>query len=82
MTTEKKDKQISRKDFLKGVGTSIAGVTLMGGVGSLLTACTDKAAAPSTSATAEKPQWPFTYAKLDAEKAGQKAYDAYKTGAG
>lgn len=80
MTTEKKDKQISRKDFLKGVGTSIAGVTLLGGVGSLLTGCSDQNA--QANASTEKPEWPFKYTKLDADKAAQRAYDAYKTGAG
>jgi len=80
MSTEKKDKQLSRKDFIKGVGTSIAGVTLLGGVGGILTACTDKTAA--TAGAIEKPEWPFTYTKLDADKAAQRGYDAYKTGAG
>lgn len=86
MSIEKKDKEISRKDFLKGVGTSIAGVALLGGVGSVLTACSSPAAvAPEPQPQAGvlgKPQWPFTYVKVDADKAAQRGYDAYKTGAG
>ncbi|SNS11744.1 hypothetical protein SAMN05446037_1004155 [Anaerovirgula multivorans] len=84
MTIEKKDKEISRKDFLKGVGVSLAGVTLLGGVGGVLTACSDQAtAAPEPIAgESEKPQWPFTYVKVDPDKAAIRGYDAYKTGAG
>ena len=35
----KQGKQITRKDFLKGMGVSVAGVVMAGGMGSLLTAC-------------------------------------------
>lgn len=86
MTVEKNEKQISRKDFLKGVGKTVAGVTILGGVSGLLTACsTPTDATPEAQtpvAVTEKPQWPFTYVKLDPAKAEQRAYDAYKTGAG
>ncbi len=84
MTIEKKDKQISRKDFIKGVGKSLAGVTILGGVGGILTACSDEAnvAPQPMSGGTDTPQWPFTYVKLDADKAAERAYDAYKTGAG
>ncbi len=85
MTIEKNDKQISRKDFLKGVGKTVAGVTILGGMGGILTACNSPAAVtPDASAVGEagKPEWPFPYVKLDPAKAEQRAYDAYKTGAG
>jgi len=79
MSNNQNEKQISRKDFLKGVGTTIAGVTLLGGVSGILTACSEKEASADLS---KAPQWPFKYEKLDAEKAAKRAYDAYKTGAG
>ncbi|AOY77806.1 hypothetical protein [Clostridium formicaceticum] len=79
MTIEKKEKEISRKDFLKGVGASIAGVTLLGGVGGILTACSDQTTAEvqTTVEAKGKPEWPFPYAKLDADKAAERAYHAY-----
>ena len=87
MSIENNDKQISRKDFLKGVGKTVAGVTILGGVSGLITACSSPTAvtpepAPAPVAEIGTPQWPFPYAKLDAVKAEQRAYDAYKTGAG
>lgn len=72
--TEKK--QITRKDFLKGVGVSVAGVAMAGGVGALLTGCTT--AAVNTTGSTETPQWPFKYVKLDPEKVKERAYNAYK----
>ena len=85
MSIEINDKQLSRKEFLKGVGKTVAGVTILGGVGGILTACSSPAAVtPDAPPVAEigRPEWPFPYAKLDAGKAEQRAYDAYKTGAG
>lgn len=73
--------EMSRKDFLKGVGKAVAGVTVAGAFGSVLTGCSTQeatvvpAAAP---ATPEKPQWPFPYKKLDADKAAERAFKAYK----
>lgn len=81
MTIEKNNKEISRKDFLKGVGASLAGVTLLGGVGGILTACSDSASASATETVVgetEKPQWPFTYVKVDPDQAAERAYNAYK----
>ncbi len=69
------EKQISRKDFLKGVGTTVAGVTVIGTLGSVLSGC-----APTTASveTPEKPEWPFPYTKIDADKAAERAFNAYK----
>lgn len=65
-------KEISRKDFMKKMGTSIAGVAVVGGVSGLLTGCTSTA-----SADVKAPQYPFKYVAIDAEKAKDRAYKAY-----
>jgi len=75
MTMNEK-KQITRKDFLKGVGVSVAGVAMAGGVGALLTGCTT--AAVDTTGSTEKPQWPFKYVKLDPATVEARAYTGYK----
>ncbi|MDF2531952.1 MAG: split soret cytochrome c precursor [Clostridia bacterium] len=67
--------EISRKEFLKGVGKAVAGVTVVGTLGSVLTGCTT---AEPTSAVAEKPQWPFPYKKLDPEKVLARGFKGYK----
>ena len=89
-----KEKQITRKDFLKGVGVSVAGVAMATGVGGLLTACAEKESDPNAGGTGSKtseptgsgsvgkPAWPFKYAKLDVEKVKERAFDAYKTKGG
>ncbi len=72
-------KQITRKDFIKGVGVSVAGVAMAGGVGGLLTACTNTGSASvDSSGSKEKPQWPFKYKKLDPEKVAERAFKGYK----
>jgi hypothetical protein len=76
--------EISRKEFLKGVGKAVAGVTVVGTFGSVLAGCSSPAAtaaapeAAAAPATAEKPKWPFPYKKLDPDKAAERAYKAYK----
>ncbi len=87
MVAEQKEKQITRKDFLKGVGVSVAGVAMATGVGGLLTACGEKesgsgSADVSGSGSVGKPEWPFKYVKLDVEKVKERAFDAYKTKGG
>lgn len=79
MTTENK-KQITRKDFLKGVGVSVAGVAMAGSVAGLLTGCSDggSASVGSGTAVAGAPEWPFKYVKLDPEKVKERAFNAYK----
>ncbi|HZJ76756.1 MAG TPA: hypothetical protein VFC70_03500 [Oscillospiraceae bacterium] len=81
MTTQK-DKQITRKDFLKGVGVSVAGVAMAGTMGSILTACADKETDTAGSNLVKRPEWPFKYEKLDPEKVRARAFDAYKTKGG
>ncbi len=73
--------EISRKEFLKGVGKAVAGVTVVGTLGSVLTGCSTQEATAEASpapATPEKPQWPFPYKKIDADKAAERAFKAYK----
>lgn len=67
--------EISRKDFLKGMGKTVAGVTVVGSLGTVLAGCSTPAA---TVEAAEKPQHPFTYVKVDPDKAAEKAYKGYK----
>ncbi len=76
----KLSKEISRKSFLKGMGKTIAGFTVLGGVGTVLAGCSADAAAGVTASAA--PAWPFEYEKIDADKAAQRAYDSYKSGRG
>lgn len=69
--------EISRKEFLKGVGKTVAGVTMVGTIGAILSGCeTTATSAPAESPKA--PQWPFTYKKADLEKAMDRAFKAYK----
>jgi len=71
----KESKQISRKDFLKGVGKTVAGVAVAGSLGSVLTGCSSNT---STASVTEKPEWPFAYKKSDPDKAAERAYKGYK----
>ncbi len=69
------NKQISRKDFMKGVGVTVAGVAVTGGLGGLLTGC----AAPEAAAdTTTAPEWPYPYKKLDPAKVEERAFNGYK----
>lgn len=77
MTAENK-KQISRKDFLKGVGVSVAGVAMAGGVGGLLTACGNDSGSANVQGAGGAPEWPYKYVKLDPEKVKERAFKAYK----
>jgi len=72
-------KQISRKNFLKGAGVSVAGVAMAGGIGALLTACTSPGSASiDTTGSTEKPQWPFKYVKLDPAVVEARAFKGYQ----
>jgi hypothetical protein len=76
--------KMSRKDFLKGVGKTVAGVTVVGTISTALAGCTAPAApaettaAPAAPVAPEKPQWPFPYKKVDPDKAAERAFKAYK----
>lgn len=75
----KETKQITRKDFIKGVGVSLAGVAMAGSVGTILTACTNGGTASvDSTGSQEKPQWPFKYVKLDPAKVEERAFKGYK----
>lgn len=65
-------KEMSRKEFIKKMGTSVAGVAVIGGVSGLLTGCTS-----SASADVKTPKYPFKYVKLDPAKAEEIGYDTY-----
>ena len=68
------NKEISRKDFIKGMGVSLAGVAVAGGLGGMLTGCSAGPVASAESA----PAWPMKYKKLDPAKAEAKAFTGYK----
>lgn len=68
------NKEMSRKDFIKGMGVSLAGVAVAGGLGGMLTGC---AATPVASADSA-PAWPMKYKKLDPAKAEERAFNGYK----
>lgn len=67
-----KSKEISRKDFMKKMGNSIAGVAVVGGVSGLLTGCTSTA-----TGEVDAPEHPFKYTEINIEEAEARAYDAY-----
>lgn len=66
------NKQISRKSFIKGMGTSLAGVAVAGTFGGLLSGCTAQ-----TGASGDAAPYPFKYKKLDPAKAEKRGYDTY-----
>lgn len=70
------NKSMSRKDFLKGMGTAAVGMAVVGPIGSLLTGCTNETASISGDPM-EAPEWPLKYQKLDAAAAEERAYNAY-----
>ncbi|MEL7648330.1 MAG: hypothetical protein AAGU76_09570 [Sedimentibacter sp.] len=80
------NKQISRKDFLKGMGMTVAGVAVTGSLAGVLTGCSTQEAAPAPAAPApaaeasalQAPAWPFTYTKIDPAVAEERAYKGYK----
>lgn len=71
------NKQITRKDFLKGMGYTAASVVAVGTLGGLLTGC----AAPAPAAdvdTSQAPAYPWPYKKLDPAVAEAAAFKGYK----
>jgi hypothetical protein len=74
-------KNITRKDFLKKMGTTLAGVTLLGGMGSILTACSEDELAETTAQMGLNPEqveYPVPYVRIDPDKAAERAYKYYK----
>ncbi|WP_312832496.1 hypothetical protein [Sedimentibacter saalensis] len=81
------NKQLTRKEFLKGMGYTAASVVAVGSISGLLTGCATApapAAAPAPEAaatavdTAQAPQHPFPYKKLDPAVVEQRAFQGYK----
>ena len=70
------NKQITRKDFLKGMGMTVAGVAVAGSLTGILTGCSTEATTPVTAAvdTSQAPVWPFKYEKLDVAAVQERAY--------
>ncbi|MDO9574420.1 MAG: hypothetical protein Q7I94_05435 [Candidatus Contubernalis sp.] len=85
MSNEKKI--LTREQFIKG---SIAGLVLAGGAGSLLVGCSETAESDSPPANNDNNNnseiaaaaWPFTYKKLDPDKAEELAFQSYQDGNG
>jgi len=69
------NKQISRKKFIKGIGVTVAGVAVTGGLSGLLTGCSTPVA---TTDTSQAPAWPFKYEKLDPTVVEARAFKGYK----
>ncbi len=67
------EKQMSRKSFLKGMGTTLAGATVLGGMSGVLTR--ESSAAPENQGEVS---YPLKYTKVDPEKAADWAYAGYK----
>jgi hypothetical protein len=77
---EPDESQLTRRNFLGGLGASLAGLTATG-----LMSCSfkDHLATPPSAEQSMKstPQnYPFTYVKLDPDKAAEMAYNAYFKG--
>lgn len=68
------NKQMSRKTFLKGMGTSLAGVAVVGTLGTVLTGCSADTASTNVAGAAP---YPFKYTKLDPAEAEKRGYDTY-----
>ena len=78
---EQEKKNITRSEFLKGMGTTLAGVTLVGGIGSLLTGCTEEEIADAKEQMGidpEQVEYPVAYTRIDPDKAAERAYKYYK----
>lgn len=82
MSTERIFKTVDRQEFLKTLGRSVAGVALLGGVGTLLTGCSEEQPPAAVVDTTQAPQWPFAYVGLDADKAAERGFNSYKTDGG
>jgi len=67
------NKNLSRKDFLKGMGTTLAGVTLFGGMGTVLASFNEAEAAEKSDIA-----YPLPYTRIDPDKAAERAYKYYK----
>lgn len=71
------NKQLTRKEFLKGMGYTAASVVAVGSLSGLLTGCSTSAPAADID-TSQAPQHPFPYKKLDPAVVEQRAFQGYK----
>ena len=69
----KANKQLTRKEFLKGMGYTVAGVAVATSIGGTLTGCSTTANVD----TEQAPEWPFIYKKIDPATAEARAHKAY-----
>jgi len=81
--SEEKKRLLTRQQFLKGAGASLAGVTLLGGL-TMLGGCEPEEVATPTNNNNDvgTPSFPFNYVKIDPDKAAEVAYNSYKDGNG
>lgn len=72
--------QITRRGFLRGLGTSVAGLTVVGSTGCSVQnqAAAKPAGEPPVKSALTK--YPFAYTKLDPDKTAERAYKAYSKG--
>lgn len=72
--------QLTRRGFLSGLGTSLAGLTVVGFTGCSIKdqAVANPSAEPSAKSAPAK--YPFAYVKLDPDKAAERTYKAYFKG--
>lgn len=70
------NKQITRKDFLKGMGYTAASVVAVGSIGGLLAGCASPAPAAEAD-TSQMPAYPWPYKKLDPAVAEAAAFNGY-----
>jgi hypothetical protein len=86
---------MDRKQFIRNSGIALAGVTLLGSMGSLIIGCDNDAESSAPENTAEENgaangngisvaavAWPVAFPKMDPDQAAQIAYDSYKAGYG
>ena len=79
-----KEKELSRRRFIKSAGATLAVTALSAGVGGLLTGCSKPEEETTGGANGQPVEvtWPLGYKPLDPDKAEEMAYNSYKAGNG
>ena len=79
-----KEKELSRRRFIKSAGATLAVTALSTGVGGLLTGCSKPEEETTGGANGQPVEvtWPLGYKPLDPDKAEEMAYNSYKAGNG
>jgi hypothetical protein len=75
-----KEKELTRRSFIKGAGAAFAATALSAGFGGFLSGC-GQAEGKDANGDA-KVEWPLPYHELDPAKAEEIAYNSYKAGNG